>query len=106
MGWSAINFSAVGLILGATVWFLFRYGLRGLFTVNQNERAVKTSFGRAPRLAGTTLETPLADTLRPEERARYGYPQVEIIGPGGPYFCWPWQKVYKVSVAVETLDMA
>jgi regulator of protease activity HflC (stomatin/prohibitin superfamily) len=26
--------------------------------------------------------------------------------PGGPYFKWPWESVYKVSVATETANMA
>src|SRR5438093_6949639 len=26
--------------------------------------------------------------------------------PGGPYFKWPWEKVYKVSVATQTINMA
>jgi regulator of protease activity HflC (stomatin/prohibitin superfamily) len=31
---------------------------------------------------------------------------LEVIGPGGPYFKWPWEKVHKVSIATETLNMA
>jgi regulator of protease activity HflC (stomatin/prohibitin superfamily) len=31
---------------------------------------------------------------------------VQVAGPGGPYFNWPWQRVYKVSVATETINMA
>jgi regulator of protease activity HflC (stomatin/prohibitin superfamily) len=26
--------------------------------------------------------------------------------PGGPYFKWPWQKIYKVSIATQTVNMA
>jgi regulator of protease activity HflC (stomatin/prohibitin superfamily) len=26
--------------------------------------------------------------------------------PGGPYFKWPWQKIYKISVATQTVNMA
>jgi regulator of protease activity HflC (stomatin/prohibitin superfamily) len=81
--------------------------LFGLYTVDQNERAVKTSFGRAKRIEGaTTLQTPLADDLRPDERERYSYPQLEVIGAGGPYFKWPWEKVHKVTIATETMNMA
>ena len=29
-----------------------------------------------------------------------------MIPPGGPYFKWPWEKVYKVSVATQTINMA
>ncbi len=97
---------AAGLIFGAIGWFLLRYIIFGFFTVNQNEKAVKTSFGRALRLTTTTLDNPMAEYLRPDERERYKYPQLEVIQPGGPYFKWPWEKVYKVSVATETVNLA
>jgi regulator of protease activity HflC (stomatin/prohibitin superfamily) len=97
----------LGFVFGFVAWFFVRYMLFGLFTVDQNERAVKTAFGRAQRIEGaTTMNTPLAETLRPEERERYVYPQLEVIGPGGPYFKWPWEKVHKVSIATETMNMA
>ena len=41
---------AVGIVVGFIAWFLVSYLVAGLFTVNQNERAVKTSFGRAQRV--------------------------------------------------------
>ena len=48
----------LGGIIGFVTWFLLRYLVAGLYTVNQNERAVKTSFGRAQRLGqATTLGT-------------------------------------------------
>ncbi len=89
-------------------WFLVRYLAGGFYTVNQNERAVKTRFGRAERVgAATTSQDPIAVTLSAEEKTRYDYPQVRVIPPGGPYFKWPWEKVYKVSVATQTMkDMA
>jgi regulator of protease activity HflC (stomatin/prohibitin superfamily) len=97
----------VGMAFGFIGWFFLRYGMAGLFTVDQNERAVKTSFGRAKRIPNSsTLDTPIAEHLRPEERERYDYPQMQVIGPGGPYFKWPWEKVYKVSVATQTMNMA
>jgi regulator of protease activity HflC (stomatin/prohibitin superfamily) len=96
----------IGIIIGFVAWFLVRYLVAGLYTVDQNERAVKTSFGRADRLPKTTLEDPFAEYLRPDERSRYAYPQVRVIPPGGPYFKWPWEKVYKVSVATQTMNMA
>ena len=97
-----------GFVAGIFVWFLVRVILLGVFTVNQNERAVKTSFGRAERLPGnrTTLEDPIAAALLPEERDRYCYPQVRVIPPGGPYFKLPWEKVYKINVATQTVSMA
>lgn len=97
----------VGLVIGFIAWFLVRYLVAGLFTVDQNERAVKTSFGRAVRVGtATTLEDPIAESLPAEERTRYCYPQVRVIPPGGPYFKWPWEKVWKVPVATQTVSMA
>jgi len=96
-----------GLLVGFIAWFAVRYILTSFYTVNQNERAVKTSFGRAERVGNeTTASSPLAETLRPDERERYMWPQVRVIGPGGPYFKWPWERIYKVSVATETMNMA
>ena len=96
-----------GCVLGFVIWFLLRYLVAGLYTVNQNERAVKTSFGRAERVGqATTLQDPIAEGLSDEERGRYSYPQVRVILPGGPYFKWPWEKVYKVTVATQTMNMA
>ncbi|EDY22018.1 band 7 protein [Chthoniobacter flavus Ellin428] len=97
----------LGIVFGFIAWFLTRYLLAGLFTVDQNERAVKTIFGRAERLGDqTTLNDPIAESLNPEERERYVYPQVVVIPAGGPYFKWPWERVYKVTVATQTLNMA
>jgi regulator of protease activity HflC (stomatin/prohibitin superfamily) len=97
----------LGGFLGFVVWFLSRYLIGGLYTVDQNERAVKTIFGRADRVPDmTTLSDPIAESLSEDEKLRYIYPQVRVIPPGGPYFKWPWEKVYKVSVATQTLGMA
>jgi len=97
-----------GCLIGIAAWVIVRFFLMGVYTVDQNERALKTAFGRAERVPGdkTTLDLPLAEQLLPEERPRYCYPQVRVIGPGGPYFKMPWEKVYKVSVATETMNMA
>ncbi len=97
----------LGIFFGFIAWFLTRYLLAGLYTVDQNERAVKTIFGRAERLGTqTTLDDPIAEALKPEERERYVYPQVVVIPPGGPYFKWPWERIYKVTIATQTLNMA
>ncbi len=95
------------VVLGFVAWFVIRYVLRGFYIVNQNERAVKTVFGKAQRIKGkTTLDDPIAEKLREDEQARYSYPQVKVIQPGGPYFRWPWEKVHKVSIAIDTVSMA
>lgn len=95
-----------GVLLGGVVWFFFRYGFLGFYTVAPDERAVKTSFGRAQRLGdSTTLDSPLAEALREDEKQRYNYPQLRVIGPG-LHFKWPWEKVYKVSTSVRTVSMA
>lgn len=96
-----------GIFLGFIAWFLLRYLAGGIYTVDQNERAVKTNFGRAERILGaTTLTDPISASLDAEEKQRYQYPQVRVILPGGPYFKWPWQKIYKVSIATQTVNMA
>lgn len=100
-----LSFSVAGFLFGAVAWFVLRYVLGGFFTVNQNERAVKTRFGKAQRLAGAPAEDPNLASLLPEERARYRWPQVQVLQPG-VYFKWPWEKVAKASIAVETLNMA
>ena len=57
-----------GVLLGLVAWFLLRILLMGVYTVDQNERAVKTRFGRAVRVPGgkTTLDDPVSEALRPE----------------------------------------
>ena len=98
---------SVGVVIGFVAWFIVRYLIAGLYTVDQNERAVKTILGRAQRLGDeTTLDDPIAQALRPDERERYRYPQLRVIQPGGPYFKWPWERVHKVSIATRTLNMA
>ncbi len=68
---------------------------------------MKTSFGRAERVGDAmTAQDPIAEQLNDEEKERYNYPQVRVIPPGGPYFKWPWEKVYKVSIATQTMNMA
>ncbi|MFZ5950068.1 MAG: SPFH domain-containing protein [Candidatus Rifleibacteriota bacterium] len=96
-----------GCISGFIVWFLLKYLVAGIFTVDQNELAVKTVFGRAKRIENkTTLSTSVAINMIEEERKRYNYPQVEVIPPGGPYFKFPWEQVHKVNVSTQTLNMA
>jgi regulator of protease activity HflC (stomatin/prohibitin superfamily) len=97
------------LLYGFILYIIVRVILSGFYIVDQNERAVKTSFGKAQRLDEnlTTLnDAPLVEPLTEEERERYAYPQMRVIKPGGPYFKMPWQKVHKVSVATRTVNVA
>ncbi len=97
----------IGCIIGFIVWFLISYLVAGIYTVAQNERAVKTRFGRADRVGElTTLNDPISEPLSTDQKGRYIYPQVRVIQPGGPYFKWPWERIYKISVATETVNMA
>jgi regulator of protease activity HflC (stomatin/prohibitin superfamily) len=96
----------LGIAIGFLIWLVLN-ALPRLFTVQQNELAVKTSFGKAQRIGNvTTLDDPIAGALQLEERERYIYPQVRVIQPGGPYLAFPWQKIYKVSIATQTVNMA
>lgn len=98
---------AIGAFLGFLGWFFLRYVLIGFYTVDQNERAVKTRFGRAVRMGkATTLDDPIAEHLNEKDKERYEYPLVQVIQPGGPYFRWPWEKIHKVKIATETINMA
>ena len=85
--------SFITFLLGLMVYFAARVGLGGFFTVRPDERAVKTSFGRAERLGRPPLDDP---TLSEDEQQRYRHPQVRVIPPGGPYLKLPWQRVHKV----------
>ncbi|MDQ8204765.1 SPFH domain-containing protein [Pelagicoccus sp. SDUM812003] len=88
-------------VVGLLLYGLIRCILSGFYTVKPNERAVITSFGRARRLKGD----PQANGLSEEEAVRYNFPEVEVIKPGGPYFRWPWQKVYKVNISTQSMDI-
>ncbi len=97
----------IGVGIGFMAWVLVRCVLTGFYAVDQNERAVKTVFGRAQRLGNmTTLDDPIAESLRDDEKERYRFPQVRVIMPGGPYFKWPWEEVHGVSIATKTANMA
>jgi ABC-type uncharacterized transport system substrate-binding protein len=44
----------LGILIGFGAWFFIRYVLAAFYTVDQNERAVKTIFGRAERMGRAT----------------------------------------------------
>ena len=96
----------LGVFLGVLLWFFARYGLGGFYTIGPNERAVLCTFGRAQRLEDeTTLSDPIAEGLNDDEKRRYEYPQVRVVGPG---FYWklPWQTLHRASIATSTVSIA
>lgn len=94
------------ILLGIVLWFIVRCLVSGFYTVDQNERAVVTTFGRAPRFGDrTTLDDPISSNLHPDEKQRYVYPLVHVTQPG-LHFKFPWQTVYKVSIATQTTSIA
>ena len=98
----------MGIFWGIVAWLIVRFVLTGFYVVEQNERAVKTVFGRAQRLGeASTLDNPdFLNSLSEDERDRYNFPQLKVVKPGGPYFKFPWEEVYKVSVATNLLSIA
>src|SRR5205807_658998 len=69
-------------------------------------RAVKTRFGRAERLGNQRTSTSaVSASLNEEEKKRYDFPLVAVIGPG-LHFKMPWERIYKTSVSTETMNMA
>jgi regulator of protease activity HflC (stomatin/prohibitin superfamily) len=77
----------------------------GFYVVRPDQRAVLTTFGRADRLPSDMIDKADGPHLGADEQQRYHCPKVRVIGPGGPYFKWPWQKVHKVSVATQAVDL-
>ncbi len=96
------------VIIGFCIYLFIRVVLTGFYVVEQNERAVKTVFGKADCLQGvSTLDIPdFAKSLSDEEKERYRFPQLKVIPPGGPYFKFPWEEIRKVSVATQLIDIA
>lgn len=96
----------IGIVAGFIAWFVMRYFVAGFYVIDQNQRAIITTCGRADRLKGaTTIDLPIADSLDAAEKERYAYPQVRVVQPGF-YWKWPWQQVHRVSIATSTLNMA
>ncbi|OYP38032.1 SPFH domain-containing protein [Rhodopirellula sp. MGV] len=96
----------IGFFAGIVVYSFFRCVVGGFYTVSPDQRAVVTSFGKAERLRGVTTASDDAASMTSEEQHRYEYPQVRVVGPGGPYFKLPWQTVHKVSVATQAVDLS
>jgi regulator of protease activity HflC (stomatin/prohibitin superfamily) len=89
------------VVAGVILWFLVRYLVMGFYTVEQNERAVLTSFGKGvvkdsqPNWSDKSNETKFS-----EENC----PKLKVIGPGF-HFKLPWQQVYKESIATRTVSL-
>ena len=90
-------------LLGLGFYSFFRVIATAWFTIRPDERAVITSFGRAQRFGGEEVATTSTE-LSEEEKKRYDYPRVRVRQPG-VHFKWPWQRVHKVSVATEAVDI-
>ena len=93
----------IGLLAGIILFGIIRIAFGCLYTVRPDQRAVVTNFGAAQRLKGEPVVDPM---LSEDEQERYDYPQIRVVGPGGPYFKFPWQRVHKVSVATQTVDIS
>ena len=91
-------------LAGFTVYAIIRVLITGCYTVRPDQRAVLTSFGRADRL-GYQVDVEDVPELSDDEYERYDYPQVRVIGPGGPYFKWPWQRVHRVSISTQAVNL-
>ncbi len=92
----------IGFVGGLLVYLVVRVLIGCLYTVRPDQRAVMTSFGAVQKLREKEPPPPLSG----DERDRYEYPQVRVVGPGGPYFKLPWQEVHKVSVATQAVDLS
>ena len=92
----------LSFLAGVIAFVVIRLLIGCLYTVRPDQRAVVTSFGAVQRLQEKAAAPPLSD----DEMERYHYPQVRVIGPGGPYFKYPWQRVHKVSVATQSVDLS
>jgi regulator of protease activity HflC (stomatin/prohibitin superfamily) len=96
----------IGFIFGVAIAAMLTL-LFGLYTIGPTERGVMTTFGRVQRLIGTTANDPqLGALLTDEEKQRYIYPNIRVILPGGPYFKWPWQRLYKIDMTIQTVDIS
>jgi len=90
---------------GILLYAIVRVLVTGFYVVKPDQRAVLTSFGRAERLPMEMADASGPDKLVGEEKERYNYPTIRVIPPGGPYFKWPWQRVYRVSVATQSVNL-
>ena len=72
-------------LFGVFLYVTVRVLIGCLYTVRPDQRAVVTSFGAVETLPQSEPATPMTS----DEKERYEYPQVRVVGPGGPYFKMP-----------------
>lgn len=97
-----------GVLFGILAYFVWSV-YTGFYQLNPNERAVKTSFGRAVRANDIGGGMASDDFMRTGNEdgsidIDYRYPKLMVIGPG-LHFKWPWEKIYRVSIATQTADI-
>jgi hypothetical protein len=64
-------------VIGSLLYLVVKILFRGFYVVNQNERAVKTVFGRAQRIKDAANLDSASPTLTEEEKARYNFPKLQ-----------------------------
>jgi len=95
-----------GVFIGVAAWFMC-VASRWIYTVDQNERAVMTTFGRAERVgSATTLDDPISAKLDDEEKQRLQYRRCGSSCRADHTSSCRGRKVYKVSIATQTVNMA
>ena len=93
----------IGIVIGFVGWFMLRY--RDEFLHRQPERTCREDqFWPGTARGKNNVASSMAEALRPDERERYA---IKLRDPplAGISALWP-ERVYKVSVATETVNMA
>ncbi|WP_295885395.1 SPFH domain-containing protein [uncultured Thiohalocapsa sp.] len=93
--------TVLAFLTGLALYVGFAVLIRAWFVVKPNERAVLVSLGRAQRLRDQYVDDP---NLNEDERRRYRYPLLKILGPGW-HFKWPWQKPVVEDIATRSIDI-
>jgi regulator of protease activity HflC (stomatin/prohibitin superfamily) len=88
--------------LGAAALIILAFGA---YTIGPTQRGVITTFGRAQRIGGGENNHDVSESPNEDEMARYSYPAIRVIQPGGPYFKWPWQRLRKIDMTIQTTDI-
>jgi regulator of protease activity HflC (stomatin/prohibitin superfamily) len=91
----------LAFLAGLILYFGVLVVSRAWFVVKPNERAVLVTLGRAQRLGDQFVDDP---SLNEDERKRYRYPLLRILGPGW-HFKWPWQTPVIEDIATRSIDI-